>query len=66
MKGGTSCGETDELGNDAVVNRHQVRDLHATILHQMGLDPHKLSYFYGGLDQRLVGVTGAEPIAGII
>ena len=50
----------------AVVNRHHIRDLHATILHQMGLDPNKLSYFYGGLEQRLVGVTGAEPIAGII
>ena len=33
-----------------------VKNLHATILHQMGLDPNELSYFYGGLDQKLVGV----------
>jgi len=66
VKGGTPYGETDELGHEAVLNRHHIRDLHATILHQMGLDPNKLSYFYGGLEQRLVGVTGAEPIIGII
>lgn len=66
VKGGTSYGETDELGHEAVVNRHHIRDLHATILHLMGLDPNKLSYFYGGLNQRLVGVSGAEPIAAII
>ena len=66
VRGGTSYGETDDLGHEAVVKRHHIRDLHATNLHQMGLDPNKLSYFYGGLEQRLVGVTGAEPIAGII
>ena len=66
VRGGTSYGETDELGHEAVVKRHHIRDLHATILHQMGLDTNKLSYFYGGLDQRLVGVTGAEPNIGII
>ena len=39
MKGGTSYGETDELGHEAaVVDRHHLRDLHATILHLMGLD----------------------------
>jgi hypothetical protein len=32
----------------------------------MGMDPNRLSYFYGGLDQKLVGVEGAEPIAQII
>jgi len=66
VKAGTSYGETDELGHEAVTNRHHIRDLHATILHLMGLDPNKLSYFYGGLNQRLVGVTGAEVIQGII
>jgi hypothetical protein len=40
--------------------------LHATVLHQLGLDPNKLTYFYGGLDQKLVGVEGAEPIRKII
>lgn len=66
IKGGISVGETDELGNNAVTDRCHVKNLHATILHQMGLDPNKLAYFYGGLDQKLVGVEGAEPIQKII
>jgi uncharacterized protein DUF1501 len=66
IKGGISVGATDELGNFAVENRFHVKNLHATVLHQMGLDPNKLSYFYGGLDQRLVGVEGAEPIKQLI
>jgi hypothetical protein len=66
IKGGVSVGATDELGNTAVENRYHVKNLHATVLHQMGLDPNKLSYFYGGLDQKLVGVEGAEPIKPII
>ncbi|HEV8544188.1 MAG TPA: DUF1501 domain-containing protein [Verrucomicrobiae bacterium] len=66
VEGGTSYGETDELGREAVVNRHHIRDLHATILHLMGLDPNRLSFFCGGLDQKLVGVQGAEVIEGII
>jgi hypothetical protein len=36
--------------------------MHATILHQMGMDPNRLTYFYGGLDHKLVGVEGADPI----
>lgn len=66
IKGGVSIGETDELGNHAVSDRLHVKNLHATVLQQMGLDPNRLSYFYGGLDQKLVGVEGAEPIAKII
>ncbi|NNF42191.1 MAG: DUF1501 domain-containing protein, partial [Phycisphaerales bacterium] len=66
IRGGVSVGETDELGNQAVVDRFHVKQLHATVLHQLGLDPNGLSYFYGGLDQKLVGVEGAEPIASII
>lgn len=66
IKGGTSYGKTDELGSAAVENRLQVKHLHATILYQMGLDPNRLSYFYNGLDQKLVGVEGAEPIREII
>jgi hypothetical protein len=66
IKGGISYGETDELGSQAVVNRCQVKHLHATILHQMGLDPNKLSFFYNGLDQKLVGVEEIEPIREII
>jgi hypothetical protein len=66
IKGGVSVGETDELGSAAVTDRFHVKHLHATILHQLGLDPNRLSYFYGGLDQKLVGVEGAEPIKKII
>jgi hypothetical protein len=66
IKGGISVGETDELGSAAVTDRFHVKNVHATILHQLGLDPNKLSYFYGGLDQRLVGVEGAEPIRQVI
>ncbi|MEZ6139963.1 MAG: DUF1501 domain-containing protein [Zavarzinella sp.] len=66
IKPGVSVGETDELGSAAISERTHVKQLHATILHQMGLDPNKLSYFYGGLDQKLVGVEGAEPIKKLI
>jgi hypothetical protein len=58
VKGGQAIGATDELGFKAVEDRCHVSDLHATILHLMGLDHRKLSYFYQGLDQRLTGVEG--------
>ncbi|MBT3597432.1 MAG: DUF1501 domain-containing protein [Verrucomicrobia bacterium] len=66
VKAGTSYGETDPLGHEAVSDRHHVRDLHATILHLMGLDHERLVYHYGGLDQKLTGVVPAEPIRGVI
>jgi len=66
IKGGTSFGETDELGAEAVRDRVEVKHLHATVLQQMGLDPNVLSYFHRGLDQKLVGVEEVEPIREII
>jgi hypothetical protein len=66
VKGGTSYGETDELGHEAAVDKHHIRDLHATILHLMGLDHRKLTYFYGGLNQKLTGVLEPELINGIL
>lgn len=42
LKGGIAHGATDDIGFHAVENRHYVTDIHATILHQLGLDPHKL------------------------
>jgi hypothetical protein len=66
IKGGISYGETDELGGKAVVDRLHVKHMHATALHQMGLDPNSLSYLYNGLDQKLVGVEEVEPIHKII
>ena len=66
IKGGVSYGTTDELGSRAVENPLHVKNLHATVLHQLGLDPNRLSYFYSGLDQKLVGVEEVEPIHEII
>ena len=66
IKPGISVGTTDELGSAGVTDRFHVKNLHATILQQMGLDPNKLSYFYNGLNQKLVGVEGAEPIHQLI
>ena len=66
IKGGVSVGRTDELGSAAVEDPFHVKRLHATILHQMGMDPDRLTYFYSGLDQKLVGVESADPIRRII
>jgi hypothetical protein len=66
VKPGVSYGETDELGQEAAVNRCHLRDLHATILHLMGLNPEHLTYFYGGLNNRLTGVAGADVIRGVV
>lgn len=66
IKGGVSVGETDELGSRAVTDRFHVRRIHATILHQMGIEANKLTYFFGGLDRKLVGPEGAVPIKKLI
>ncbi|MBI1369227.1 MAG: DUF1501 domain-containing protein [Planctomycetes bacterium] len=55
IKGGVSYGETDELGYHVTENPVSVRDLQATILHVMGLDPYKFSYPFQGLNARLIG-----------
>ncbi len=58
VKKGFSYGSTDEFGLTAVENRMHVHDLHATILHLMGLDHEKLTYRYSGRDYRLTDVHG--------
>jgi hypothetical protein len=58
VKGGQTIGTTDELGFKAVEEPIHVSDLHATVLHLMGLDHTKLTYFYSGLRQRITGVRG--------
>ena len=58
VKGGMSYGATDEFGLSAVENRVHVHDLHATILHLMGLDHERLTYRYSGRDYRLTDVHG--------
>ncbi|MBL9165378.1 MAG: DUF1501 domain-containing protein, partial [Planctomycetaceae bacterium] len=66
VKGGVSVGATDEIGSQAVDQPMHVRRLHATVLHQLGLDPNALSYFFRGLDQKLVGVEHTEPVREIL
>ncbi|MCS7022120.1 MAG: DUF1501 domain-containing protein [Gemmataceae bacterium] len=58
IRGGVSYGATDEIGFKAVENRVSVHDLHATILHLLGLDHKKLTYRYNGRDFRLTDVHG--------
>jgi uncharacterized protein DUF1501 len=66
VKGGISVGQTDELGSAAVEDPYHVKHLHATVLRQLGFDPNRLSYFFSGLNQKLVGVERVDPIAAII
>ena len=57
IQGGLSWGQTDEFGYYPVENATTVRDLQATILHVLGLDPFRFSYLYQGLQNRLIGPT---------
>ena len=58
IRGGLAYGTSDELGMNAEQNPVHVHDLHATILHQLGLDHEKLTYRYAGRDFRLTDVFG--------
>ncbi|MDX1948779.1 MAG: DUF1501 domain-containing protein [Pirellulaceae bacterium] len=58
VKGGLSYGTTHELGLDVAENKVHVHDLHATLLWQLGLDPERLTFRYGGRDQRLTDTSG--------
>lgn len=58
IRGGQVYGATDDFGWHAVENVVHVHDLHATILHLLGLDHERLTYFYGGRDYRLTDVSG--------
>lgn len=58
VKAGTSYGSTDELGYKAADNPVTVYDLHATVLHLMGLDHTRLTYYYNGINRRLTDVHG--------
>ena len=57
-KGGKIYGETDDFGFQAVHNRVHIHDLHATILHLLGLNHERLTYRYAGRDYRLTDVAG--------
>ena len=58
VKGGTIVGATDEFGYRAVENKKSVYDVHATILHLLGLNHEKLTYRFNGRDMRLTDVHG--------
>jgi hypothetical protein len=59
VRGGMHYGETDEIGLRAAVNRVSINDLHATILHLLGMDHERLTYRFSGRDFRLTDVAGS-------
>ncbi|MDQ3395731.1 MAG: DUF1501 domain-containing protein [Bacteroidota bacterium] len=65
VKGGVTYGETDEIGYYGVKDRVHVHDLHATILHLMGMDHKKLTFPFQGRDFRLTDVAG-ELVKGVL
>ena len=58
FKGGTAYGATDDFGNAVAADPLTVHDVHATILHQLGIDHTKLTFRFGGRDHRLTDVHG--------
>ena len=66
FKAGQVYGQTDEFGFGAIETPAHVHDIHATILHQLGLDHERLTVRSQGLDYRLTGVEGAKVIRGIL
>ena len=66
IRGGSSYGGTDEFGYAATENPVHVRDFHATLLHLLGIDHHRFSYKFQGLDFRLTGVEEAHVLKDII
>jgi arylsulfatase A-like enzyme len=58
VKGGIVHGATDDFGWHAVKDKVHVHDLHATLLHLLGIDHEKLTYRYAGRDYRLTDVHG--------
>ena len=58
IKGGVTHGTTDELGYNAEENRTHVNDLHATMLHLVGLDHERLTFYHNGIQRRLTNVHG--------
>lgn len=58
MKAGFSFGQTDEIGWKTVENPVQWHDFHATVLHLMGVDHKKLTFYHNGIERRLTNVHG--------
>lgn len=66
IKGGTTYGATDEFGYFAVENKVHVHDLHATMLHLLGLDHERFTFTHQGLDFKLTGVEPARVVNEIL
>jgi hypothetical protein len=66
VRGGLNYGATDELGYAAVEDIVTVHDLHATMLHLLGIEHERFSVKFQGLDAKLSGVEGAQVVAGIL
>ncbi|MFM7843635.1 MAG: DUF1501 domain-containing protein [Planctomycetota bacterium] len=66
FKGGSSYGATDDLGYRAVENRVSVHDVHATLLHQLGIDHNRFTYKFQGLDLKLSGVEPARVVTELL
>lgn len=62
VKGGHVHGDTDEMSYNIIKDPVHIRDLHATLLHAMGLEHERLSFKFQGLDQRLTGVEPARVV----
>ncbi len=66
IRGGQAYGATDDFGYRAIANRTQTADLHATILHQLGLDHERLTFHHNSRDERLTDVYKARVIAELV
>jgi hypothetical protein len=66
IKPGTVYGETDEFSYNILSNPVHIRDLHATMLHLMGIRHERLTFKYQGLDQRLTGVEPAHVVQDLL
>ncbi|MEO1973507.1 MAG: DUF1501 domain-containing protein, partial [Pirellulaceae bacterium] len=59
VRGGQTIGATDDIGLKAVDSPHHFRDIHATLLHQLGLDQNRLTFPHLGRDERLTFLEGS-------
>jgi uncharacterized protein (DUF1501 family) len=66
IKGGVTLGMTDEMGFNIIEDEVHVADIHATILHQLGMDHERLSFRAAGLDFKLTGVEPCKVIKQIL
>jgi hypothetical protein len=66
IQGGMQYGQTDEFSYNIVDKPVHIRDLHATMLHQLGVDHHRLTFPFQGLDQKLTGVKPAKVVKDIL